>query len=384
MVNVATLVAVAVGILTTTFYVTWIDPTSAVGGWARTAVFVAGYALAIAANGAGRADLAVWLALGTGTLHIVALTFFVGFDEGPAPFFLVIAVGAVVLTRIEDRFTRWFFIAVSVIGYITLALIHPSAPETARAMGVVSPVRQFVLMILFAVGVVSYQRLLAHRAEVALQIANERSEQLLLNILPAGIADRLRNGETDIADRVDEVTVMFIDLVGSTRMAEILPAATVVDVLNDVFRRLDALTDAHGLEKIKTIGDEYMVVGGLPDPRPDHTAAVADMAIDTFRTFGGYEVPGFGPLEMRVGVDTGPVVAGVIGKRRFGYDLWGRTVNTASRMQATGAPGEIHVTEAVHHALGDAYRFDEPRVISVKGIGEIATYVLRERAEDTG
>lgn len=381
LVNVAVLVAATVSILSTALYVTWINPPADFTGWAITIAFVVGYVLAMVANAADRVDLAVWIALGTASTHIVAVTFFVGFEEGPAPFFLVLAVGAVVLPRIDDRFTRWFFVSVSVIGYVTLALINPPAPDTATPISWLSPVRQFVLMTLFAVGVVSYQRLLAHRAEEALKVANDRSEQLLLNILPIEIANRLRSGETEIADRIDEVTVMFIDLVGSTPMAEMLPAAAVVDVLNDVFGKLDVLTDEHQLEKIKTIGDAYMVVGGLPKPRPDHVAAVADMALDVLRTFEAYSVPGFGPLEIRIGVETGPVVAGVIGKRKFGYDLWGRTVNTASRMQTTGEPGEIHVTEAVRETLGDAYRFDGPRVMELKGIGtDVPTYVLRGRA----
>lgn len=378
--NLATLVAILVTILTSILYTTWINPAAAWQGWAINLTFVAGYALAITANARGRVDLAVWIALTIGTAQIFVLTFFVGFDEGPAPFLLVIAVGAVILTRIEDRLTRWFFISVSVVVYIGLAVIDPPRPETARAMGSLSPIRQFVLMILFAVGVVAYQRLLAHRAEEALQLANQRSEQLLLNIMPGEIADRLRGGETQIADRVDHVTVMFIDLVGSTPMAEMLPAASVVDMLNDVFSKLDALTDLYGLEKIKTIGDAYMVVGGLPKPRLDHAYAIADMALDAIGTFDEYIVPGFGRLEMRIGIDTGSVVAGVIGKRKFGYDLWGKTVNTASRMQTTGLPGEIHVTETVFQTLADSYRFEGPRLVSVKGIGEaIPTYALRGR-----
>ena len=133
MVNVATLVAALVGLTTTLLYVIWIDPASAAMGMAINAGFIVGYAAAIAANAAGRVDLAVWIGLSTGVVHIVGVTFFVGFDEGPAPFFLVIAVGAVILTRIEDRFTRWFFISVSVLGYITLSIVNPPAPETGSS-----------------------------------------------------------------------------------------------------------------------------------------------------------------------------------------------------------------------------------------------------------
>jgi class 3 adenylate cyclase len=201
---------------------------------------------------------------------------------------------------------------------------------------------------------------------------------LLLNIFPQEIVDRLRHGETEIADRADEVTVMFIDLVGSTRMSEILSASELVAVLNDVFTRFDALTGEYDLEKIKTIGDAYLVVGGLPTPRPDHTNAIADMALAALEVVTPYSIPGFGPLEIRIGIDAGPVIAGVIGERKFSYDLWGRTVNTASRMQTHGSPGEIQVTESVYKTLASAYRFEGPNYLSVKGIeGELSTYLLR-------
>ena len=154
---------------------------------------------------------------------------------------------------------------------------------------------------------------------------------------------------------------MFIDLVGSTRMSEVLSASELVAVLNDLFTQLDGLVGEFELEKIKTIGDEYLVVGGLPTPRPDHAHAVADMAIAAREMVRSYSVPGFGPLQMRIGIDTGPVVAGVIGERKFSYDLWGRTVNTASRMQSQGVVGQIQVTESFRDAVGNGYEFEGPK-----------------------
>ena len=383
-INAIALIAAIATVLTTIFYVVAVDRSQALIVIGLSALFIFGYAASAVVNALGHVEAAMWVALSTGVVQIVLTTFTAGFDQGPAPFFLVIALGGVLTTRIDDRFGRWFFVGVSAVGYLALAIVNPEGPPSTAGSDTAafSSVRQFLLMLLFAAGVARYQRLLAHRAEEALAEANARSETLLLNILPKDIADRLRSGETEIADRVDEVTVMFIDLVGSTRMSEKLSASELVGVLNDVFTALDALADEHGLEKIKTIGDAYMVVGGLPEPRPGHAAAIADMALAARAMFDSYSIAGFGPLEVRIGIDTGPVVAGVIGKRKFSYDLWGRTVNTASRMQTSGIIGDIQVTESVFNALGNAYVLEGPQPLSVKGIeGEIRTYLLKAPTE---
>jgi class 3 adenylate cyclase len=385
-INAIALIATIATVLTTTFYIVAVDSSQALMVIGLSTLFIVGYAATAVVNALGHVEAAVWAVLSTGVIQIVLTTITAGFDQGPAPFFLVIALGGVLTTRIHDRISRWFFIGVSAVGYAVLAVINPEGPPSTAGSDTetFSSVRQFLLMILFAAGVARYQRLLAHRAEEALAEANTRSETLLLNILPEEIADRLRSGETEIADRVDEVTVMFIDLVGSTRMSERLSASELVSVLNDVFTGFDALADEHELEKIKTIGDAYMVVGGLPGPRPDHAAAIADMALAARDMVAPYSVPGFGPLELRIGIDTGPVVAGVIGRRKFSYDLWGSTVNTASRMQSNGIIGEIQVTESVFDVLRHAYLFEGPRPISVKGIeGELSTYLLKAAYQAT-
>lgn len=208
-----------------------------------------------------------------------------------------------------------------------------------------------------------------------------RSEDLLLNILPKQIADRLRAGESVIADRVDDVTILFADLVGSTPMAEQLTAVELVEVLNSLYGSFDDLTDHFGLEKIRTIGDSYMVVGGLPTPRPDHMEAVADLALAMCEELPHHIAAGFGPLEMRFGIHTGTVVAGVIGKRKFSYDLWGDAVNTAARMESHGVPGEIQVTEAVYLGLSDRYHFEERGSTDIKGKGSMTTYLLKAALE---
>ncbi len=384
-VNAIALIATILTVLTTTFYLAAVDQSQAVVVIILSLSYIGGYATSAVVNMLGYVEAAMWMALSTGVAQIVLTTFITGFDQGPAPFLLVIALGGVLTTRIDDRFGRWFLVGVSVVGYAALAIINPEAPPSARSgTAGFSSIRQFLLMVLFAAGVVRYQRLLACRAEEALAEANARSETLLLNILPKEIADRLRSGETEIADSVDEATVMFIDLVGSTRMAERLSASELVGVLNDVFTALDDLADERGLEKIKTIGDAYMVVGGLPEPHADHAAAIADMALAARGAFDSYSIPGFGPLGLRIGIDTGPVVAGVIGKRKFSYDLWGRTVNTASRMQTNGIVGEIQVTESVVAVLDNAYVFEGPKLLRLKGIeGDVPAYLLKSALQPT-
>jgi class 3 adenylate cyclase len=204
----------------------------------------------------------------------------------------------------------------------------------------------------------------------------ERSEQLLLNVLPAPIAARLKQTEGVIADGFPDVTVLFADIVDFTRRSDRLAPEQVVQALNDLFSVFDQHARQRGLEKIKTVGDAYMVVGGLPDPRPDHAHAVAEMALAMREEVARRTDPGGQPLAVRIGIDTGPVVAGVIGTSKFSYDLWGDTVNTASRMESQGVAGCIQVTARTYERLKDGYRFERRGPIPVKGKGEIVTYFL--------
>jgi class 3 adenylate cyclase len=208
----------------------------------------------------------------------------------------------------------------------------------------------------------------------------ERSERLLLNVLPAPIAARLKQGEEVIADGFPEVTVLFADLVDFTRRSQDTTPERVVQVLDDLFSALDELAERHGLEKIKTVGDAYLAVGGLPEPRPDHAEAVAEMALDVREEVGRHLDPGGRPLAVRIGIDTGPVVAGVIGRRKFSYDLWGDTVNVASRMESLGVSGCIQVTDRTYRRLRDRYRFERRGPVQVKGKGELVTWFLVGRA----
>ncbi|HEY9887172.1 MAG TPA: adenylate/guanylate cyclase domain-containing protein, partial [Candidatus Obscuribacterales bacterium] len=217
------------------------------------------------------------------------------------------------------------------------------------------------------------------KARRELQLEKEKSEQLLLNILPQPIATRLKRQQGTIADHFAEATVLFADIVDFTRLStELAPQALVV-LLNEIFSTFDDLAEKHGLEKIKTIGDAYMVVGGLPEHRHDHAPAIAAMALDMQRAIAAFSQKHQRPFVMRIGINTGPVIAGVIGQKKFIYDLWGDTVNIASRMESTGIAGEIQVTQSTYEALKDHYSFDCRGPIAVKGKGMMLTYLMRDR-----
>jgi adenylate cyclase len=210
--------------------------------------------------------------------------------------------------------------------------------------------------------------------------AFDRSEGLLLNVLPKSIAERLKREPGVIADAHDEVTVLFADVVDFTPLAARTEPARVVGLLDEVFSAFDALAARHGLEKIKTIGDAYMVAAGLPEPRPDHAEAMAEMALDMLDAVREVRAPLGFELAIRVGMDSGPVIAGVIGRHKFIYDLWGDTVNTASRMESQGIAGRVQVTEATYHRLCDRYAFEDRGEIEVKGKGLQHAYLLVGRA----
>jgi class 3 adenylate cyclase len=209
------------------------------------------------------------------------------------------------------------------------------------------------------------------------EIAHRENERLLLNILPATIAERLRSGESTIADGFEEMTVLFADVVGFTELSSRLQPREVVDMLNRVFTSFDGLVDRYGLEKIKTIGDAYMVVGGLGDERSDHAVAVTQLGLDMLEIV--HAAAGAEPLELRIGVHTGPAVAGVIGLKKFIYDVWGDTVNTASRLESAGVPGRIQVSRPTYELLSRAFSFDHRGEVELKGKGLVDTYLVGGR-----
>jgi PAS domain S-box-containing protein len=214
------------------------------------------------------------------------------------------------------------------------------------------------------------------KMESALRKERNKTENLLLNLLPEPIAERLKEEPGVIADKFEKATILFADLVNFTQISTTMPATKLVYLLNEIFSSFDELTEKHGLEKIKTIGDAYMVAGGIPIVRPDHAEASAEMALDMLVAIDELNVKLEATFDLRIGINSGPVVAGVIGTKKFIYDLWGNAVNTASRMESHGVPGRIQVSFYTYELLRDKYEFEERGLIDIKGQGEMRTYFL--------
>jgi len=293
---------------------------------------------------------------------------------------VIAPIGALMFIGLRQA-RPWFYgFAGLIVASGVLEFIHvlprPAIPEGIRLM--------FFLMNLGAVALTVFILLLyfvgeREKMKAALDAEHTRSENLLLNVLPGPVAERLKRSSGVIADGFESVTVLFADIVGFTPMSAALTPGEVVTLLNRVFTAFDQLVDTYGLEKIKTIGDAYMVAAGVPVPRDDHAAAIADLALEMKTELAKVREAVNAPLDIRIGIDSGPVVAGVIGKRKFIYDLWGDTVNTASRMESHGLAGEIHVTERAWSLLRQSHQLRDRGVIEVKGKGPMRTYFLEQR-----
>ncbi|HJS27121.1 MAG TPA: adenylate/guanylate cyclase domain-containing protein [Actinomycetota bacterium] len=292
-------------------------------------------------------------------------------------------LGALVFLEVRQA-VRWFvaFVFVFLLTGILGELLFPDAglplwfTSMMLALNVVGAASvSFMLLATFA-----HQR---NEALTALRAEQAKSEALLLNVLPRPIAERLKAATQTIADHFDEASILFADVVDFTPLSERLPPTQVVGILDQLFSRFDALVERHGLEKVKTIGDCYMASSGVPDPSPDHARRAALLALDMREAVATSEVAGRSGLELRIGINSGPVVAGVIGTKRFLYDLWGDAVNIASRMESHGTPGEIQITQATHDLLKDEFVCRPRGTIPVKGKGEIETwYLVGPRSQD--
>jgi guanylate cyclase len=220
-----------------------------------------------------------------------------------------------------------------------------------------------------------------NRAYQLLNLEQERSEELLLNVLPREIAPRLKEGGQTIAEHFDSASVLFADIVGSTALFADMEPGEIVDWLNEVFSAFDTLLEKYGLEKIRTIGDNYMVASGVPSPRPDHARALALMALEMCEQLQRIPARNGRRIAFRMGMNSGPLVGGVIGKTKFHYDLWGDTVNTASRMESHGEVGKIQVTQQTYELLKDEFGFEPRGPIPIKGKGDMQTWYLLGRRE---
>lgn len=279
-------------------------------------------------------------------------------------------IGAVILYG-PRRSLPWFLVFAAL---IVVALV---ADPWIRPIGTAPPYPFSLVLIAFNIlgpGVIAYSLLRYVQGERA--EAKAQSDRLLLNILPASIADRLKAGEEHIAEHCPGASVLFADVVDFTLLVEEAPAQTVIELLTALFNRFDELADRHGLEKIKTVGDAYMAAAGVPVPRADHARAAVEMGVAMQRSLADWNRETGHDLRLRVGIASGPVIAGVIGRRKFAYDLWGDTVNVASRMESTGEPGCIQITEGTHRELDDRFPFIRREHVEVKGKAPMTTHVL--------
>ncbi|MEH1939930.1 MAG: adenylate/guanylate cyclase domain-containing protein [Nostoc sp.] len=279
---------------------------------------------------------------------------------------------------------QWWMHLISQVGtiicYLSLYLLYNPILKNSSAFYVEQGLYFFWTCIICVFSVYLYERLRKKEfyARKAMELAQQKSERLLLNILPAMIAEQLKQQPTTIADSFLEVTVLFADIVGFTELSTRTSPAELVELLNTIFCLFDQLAELHGVEKIKTIGDAYMAVAGLPNQSNDHAPAIANMALDMQNAIAIFNAQNNQLFRIRIGISTGPVVAGVIGLKKFAYDLWGDTVNTASRMESHGIAGSIQVCEATYQLLKDKYLLEKRGLIEVKGKGEMMTYILKE------
>lgn len=293
-------------------------------------------------------------------------------------------LGAILFAEIRQA-PRWMaaYLATLVLSgllepYVRSA--HPLSPGLIIAffvlnLGAVSTI-VFVLMHYF-VG----QKELAYGL---LRVEQQRSESLLLNILPGEIAGRLKGGERVIADYHPEVSILFADLVGFTPLVGQLSPGQTVTLLNEIYTCFDTLVEKFGLEKIRTMGDSYMVASGLPAPRRDHAQVLARLALEMNAAVANLSWPYAGELAFRIGINSGPVIAGVIGYKKFTYDVWGDTVNIASRMESHGLPGKVQISPATYDLIKDDFVCEPQGIITVKGKGEMATWILVREADPSG
>lgn len=328
-------------------------------------------------------------------LAVNVVVLWIGAISPPAGFFLYTAY-AIVFVTVGPFLARMNVKTQLVYTLLTLVLYNAFDAFLAHAAPMVRLSINVATLTLGMVGALAareldlqgrlafVQRRVIREQMAALDVERSRSETLLLNVLPRRIADRLKQEPgVVIADRFDGATVLFSDIVGFTQMSTRLSAEDIVKRLDEIFTRFDDIADQLGLEKIKTIGDAYMVCGGIPTARDDHAEAVCEMALRMRDCVDQLAAELGSDFQVRIGVHTGPVVAGVIGKKKFIYDVWGDTVNTASRMESHGVPNQIHVSAATFEATRSAFEFESRGTITVKGKGDMQTHLLvRRRALD--
>jgi adenylate cyclase len=324
--------------------------------------------------------------IGTAYLSIFTICWFLGTGSGLQFYFLVAACLIVLQLGVDRIFLAAILAAIAAGMVITLQFLVPrdtgAQPVWALSLSFVVTTISACVMV---VTTVWYSVREIVRAEAAMELEYERSEALLANILPASVADRLKDPARNIiADKYDDASVLFADIAGFTERASDMEPDQLILFLDRLYGDFDALVDKHGLEKIKVSGDSYMVVSGVPQPRADHVEALAALALDMAEAASLLKDSRGDALPLRIGLASGPVVAGVVGSRRFFYDVWGDAVNVASRMETTDSIGRIQVPEEVHRRLKDDFVLQERGVVQVKGKGLMRTWYLIGRNPGTG
>ena len=289
---------------------------------------------------------------------------------------LICPFGALVYDE-PRRAPYWF------LGYLALVIVSGMLQPYVRVVNNLSPDLVLVLFVLnvatvsaFAFGLLYFFVGQKNRFFDLLRAERQKSEDLLLNVLPEEIATRLKAGQRTIADHFDSVSVLFADLVGFTPLSTLLSPGEMVELLNDIFLHFDGLAEKYGVEKIRTIGDSYMVAAGVPRARADHAQALAAMALEMCHYIQSRPPYAGHTIDFRIGINSGPVVAGVIGRKKFQYDLWGDTVNTASRMESHGTGGKIQISRESYELIKDEYLCERRGLVLVKGKGEMETWYL--------
>ncbi|MGK9204391.1 adenylate/guanylate cyclase domain-containing protein [Sinorhizobium meliloti] len=308
---------------------------------------------------------------------IFVVCFLVGTDSGMQMEYLAFAAGAVLILRVEPLAPPLIVAVLSLAFILALEIFAPQNDgllEAAMLGGFIAVVTA-TTAVMFAV--VFYAVREAARSEAIAEIEYARSESLLANVLPKAIANRLRSSAAQvIADKHEHASILFADMAGFTAEASQTSPVRLVGFLNDVFTAFDQLVERHGLEKIKTTGDSYMVVSGVPEARSDHAAALVRLGIEMLDAAGRLHDPHERAVSIRIGISSGPVVAGVVGVKKFFYDVWGDAVNVASRMETTGLPGRIQVSPETYAQASDQFDFECRGSVNVKGKGKMVTWLL--------
>ncbi len=312
-------------------------------------------------------------------LHAILGVHFLGWTSG-LQYYMITSIIACLMI-IERDAIKFLVVSGHILLFVGLYQYSASIGPSVYAVDATELQAFSIINIMASFGITTlitaYYITLAQEAEAALEREHEKSERLLRNVLPEPIADRLKEEPDTIADRFSSASILFADLVGFSEVARELQPEQLVNGLNRIFSRFDDLVEEHNLEKIKTVGDEYMVASGLPNVRADHAEAIARFALDMREELRSFNNESRFDFELRIGINSGQVVAGVIGKKRFLYDLWGDSVNLASRMESQGVPGEIQVSSNTASLITPKFEVRQRGELDVKGIGSVQTYFLR-------